>query len=484
MINKVSIFFLQKIKILIFTAVALLLSPIATAQMPHISTIIVKDSLQNIVTKQHSNQGFDTAKINSILKKHISDHADNGFPFARAVCDSVVIKNSDLKLYYSLSPGKLFKIENIYIPVQSGISTKYICRTVFMHKGTPFSQRRLLKTDALINNTGIIQTQRPTEVEFNNQGADIYIYVQKLKSNSAEAGIALMYNALTQKYYPTGNALLHLSNNFGKGECFDFEWHGYRQNSQKIFTEIRLPYIFNTAVTVAGSANIDKTDSLCLNVSLRPELDFAVTDILSVKTDVQTNWLMPQNNDSTTGKTSSLLYGADIQWLCASSHNTIKISTGAAIGARKNNGEKFPCQELRLALTYKQLITSKLELITHSRFQTKICSEETYIYEKYRFGGTSTLRGFSENYFFADCYAVMSNTLRYKPYGSFNIFGFYDIGTYSLNHSHDTPSGTGLGIGLTQNNTSIDIAWAIGREYGATLPLKQAKIHLNIKVNF
>ena len=94
MIIKTLIFFLQKAKIFILTAVALLFSHIATAQMPYISSIIVKDSLQNIITKKYSKQGFDTAKINSILKKHILDYADNGFPFVRTVCDSTVIKTA------------------------------------------------------------------------------------------------------------------------------------------------------------------------------------------------------------------------------------------------------------------------------------------------------------------------------------------------------------------------------------------------------
>ena len=42
----------------------------------------------------------------------------------------------------------------------------------------------------------------------------------------------------------------------------------------------------------------------------------------------------------------------------------------------------------------------------------------------------------------------------------------------------------GIGAGVTQRNTEIDIAWALGREYGETLPIKQAKLHITVKVNF
>lgn len=482
--NSTLIFFLNKAKKTLITAAAVFVCELTTAQNHVATSVIIRDSSQTIIQLKQWRHSFDTSQIHKEINKLIINYANTGYPFAKAVCDSVVIKQGKVVFNYTISSGKYFQISNIYLPGGSKISPKYIYRTVYMHPGKQFSQRRLSKTDALINNTGILESTKPAQTEFHPDGADIFIYLQKQKANSAEAGIALMYNDQKAKYYPTGNAHLRLANNFGKGEIFGFDWHGYKQNSQKLTTNILLPYLFGSVISAEGNALIDKTDTSCVFVSLNPKLHLSLSEYASIITDITSTWLIPEGAESLVGKTKSILYGADIQWLLANHQSIFKASAGAAIGSRSHNGIKDPCQELRLNLAYNRTIARRLEITTQAKSQIKYCSAETYMPEKYRFGGYSSLRGFDENYFYADKYITINNTLRYKPYNSFSLFALYDIAVYQCKKIKDTPSGIGIGLGIKQNHSNIDLTWALGRENGEFLPLKQAKITITFKVIF
>ena len=478
-------YFLNKIvKKLFFTALWLFFASSTMAQAPKINMIVISDTLENGKFVQHSRPGLDTAQINSTIQKYLLRYVNNGYPFAKTVCDSVVLNHKIGGLYFSVKKGNYYKIEKIFLPGNPKITPYYIYRTIHLKPGAEFSHRKITRADALINSTGILKTTRQAQTEFHPNDVDLYLYIQKQKCNSAEAGLALMYNPQKERYYPTGNAMLMLANNLGKGETFGFEWHGYKENSQKLSTEIRLPYLFGSAISAEGNAKINKTDSTCVYVALNPAIEVALSDVISVKADVTSTWLIPQDEQSTIGKSNSTLYGADIQWLCTFNKSILKASVGAATGTRNNDGEKNNCQELRMSLNYNHTLWQRFEFTSRATSKVKLCDAETYIYEKYRFGGASSLRGFDEEYFFADRYIMLANTLRYRPYDSFNIFTFYDLAAYRCNGIDDTPQGTGLGAGFRQKNADIDIAWALGREHSEYLPLKQAKIHITVKVFF
>lgn len=482
--NSRLIFFLNIAKKSLITFAAILLCSNTIAQNNIATSIIVRDTLQNVLIKKQWQHNFDTAKINQEINRLIVDYANHGYPFAKAMCDSVVIQQQKAAFNYTITAGKYFTISKIYLPESPKISAKYIYRTVFMHPGAEFSQRRILKSDLLIHNTGILTSIRKTQTEFHPDGTDIFIYLKKQKANTVEAGIAIMYDDQKGKYYPAGNAHLRLANNLGKGEILGFDWRGYKQNSQKLTTNILLPYLFGSVISAEGNALIDKTDSSCVFVSLNPMLHFAISEFMSVSTDITSTWLMPETDDSSIGKTKSTLYGADMQWLLANNKSIFKASAGAAIGSRNHNGDKDPCQELRMKMAYNRTIAQRFELSTQAQSRLKFCGSDTYLHEKYRFGGNSSIRGFDENYFYADSYLTLCNTARYRPFESFSLFVFYDIATYRLEKNNYTPSGTGIGVGLTQNNTDIDVTWALGRENGEFLPLKQAKITITFKVIF
>lgn len=477
-------FFNKIVKKLFFTALWLFLASLTMAQEPKKNMIVISDSLKNGKFVQHFRCGFDTAQINYTLQKYLERYANSGYPFAKTVCDSIVVNQQTGRFYFSVKKGNYYKIENIFLPGKPKITPYYIYRTIHLKPGEEFSHRKLTRANALINNTGILKTTQQAQPEFHPNDADIYLYIQKQKCNSAEAGIALMYNPQKERYYPTGNATLMLANNLGKGETFGFEWHGYKENSQKLSAEIRLPYLFGTAISAEGNTKINKTDSTCVFVAINPAIEVGLSDVISVKADVSSTWLIPQNEQSTIEKSNSTLYGADILWLCTFHNSILKASVGAATGKRNNNGEKYNCQELRMSLLYNRTLWQRFEISSITSSKVKLCDAETYIYEKYRFGGASTLRGFNEEYFFADRYILLSNTLRYRPYDNFSIFTFYDLATYQCNSANDTPQGMGIGAGLRQNYADIDIAWAIGREHNEYLPLKQAKIHITVKLFF
>lgn len=462
---------------------------LASGQNLKISAIVVGDSLGNVVTKRNFyRRTFDTAIINNTINRVVSRYADTGFPFARAVCDSAVVKNAAVTLYYSVTSGQRFIVNNIFMPQCPKISKHYIYRTVFIRPFNDFSHARFTKTVPLINNTGIITAVKPSAVEFYPDGADIYLYIQKLKANSAEAGVALMYDDVAKKYYPAGNASLVLNNNLGYGEYFGFDWRGYNRNSQKLSVETRLPYLFGSVFSPSGRVKINKCDSSSVYVEIVPELGVTVSDALSASVAVAFNSVMPQESGELAVKTKEMLYGVGAQWFSVCNNGVVKLGAEASLGTRTANGEKNPSQEICFEALFKRNFARFLEFDLKTDSKLKFCNATTSLYEKYRFGGARLLRGFNEDYFYADMYGIMSNTLRFNANGGVGVFLFCDMAYYRCQNTnttlHDTPLGVGIGTTLTQRNTDIDVAWALGREYGAFLPIRQAKLHITVKVKF
>ncbi|MCQ2975886.1 MAG: hypothetical protein MJ211_13885 [Bacteroidales bacterium] len=108
--------------------------------------------------------------------------------------------------------------------------------------------------------------------------------------------------------------------------------------------------------------------------------------------------------------------------------------------------------------------------------------------EKYKFGGSQSLRGFDENHFIADKYIFITNTLRYLLTSDFNIFTLYDTGYYQYNTEKnkltDTPSNIGIGLGIKHQKSYIDIAWIINKEYHQYQSISKAKLNISLKMRF
>ncbi len=104
--------------------------------------------------------------------------------------------------------------------------------------------------------------------------------------------------------------------------------------------------------------------------------------------------------------------------------------------------------------------------------------------ELYRMGGLKSLRGFNENFFFAQNYFLSRLELRqYFEQSSF-LFLFYDQLIFNVFEQWNQPLGLGAGLSLNTNNGLFSFAFALGSSSDIPFDINNTKIHLGYTSRF
>ena len=454
-----------------------------------ISSICVFDAADSSIFSQKKvNRRFSEKNVNSYIEKKIQFFADNGYPFAKILLDSVCIENFRIKYYYKLEKNKFYIVENIFLPSENQIFSMPICDEIGIFKNTPFCYSKIKNISNVLSYSELYSQTSSPSTEYHSTGADVFLYLKKKHANYVSGLVSIDYDQEKGEYFPSGNMCLNLKNNIGHGEKFYFLWKGYSHGCQNLVVDIVYPYIFKTFATACFSVDYVKTDSVALNTNLVGGFDFRICSGFSVGLYFKTKKLMHADTIGNIYKVSSLFYGASFKQKILLEKFLTNFCATFYLGNRKTALEKQSTFCSELSLVGKLPVYNKFSIDFNYNSQLDFCESEFYYYEKNTFGGALSLRGFDENYFRADCYATMQNNLRFQTAENINFLLFYDFGCYSLKINdlkvNDCPMSFGFGLGFVANEFYADISWAAAREFNKLLPLRNSKINLSLRLIF
>lgn len=451
------------------------------------TSICIKNINENTLIEKNINK-FSQKKVNNFVNKNVLYLADNGFPFAKIVLDSVFVDSLKIKYFYRLEKGIFYIIENIFLPSENKLFPKTIYNEIGIYKNSPYNYSKIKNISNLLNNSDLYIEKMPTQIEYHNSGADIYLFLEKKCVNFVSGLLTLDYDENEKKYFPSGNFSLNLKNNFSHGENFSFVWKGYSHNSQNLNININYPYIFKTNVTSSFLLNYTKTDTTALNVNLNVGLNFKITENFNSGVSLKLKNLMPIDTSRHIYKVSANYYSSDFYFRFIKNKAKINCSSSFYLGKRKIENDKNPALGTNLFFNGKISVYQNIRLDFDYKFQLDFCKTQTSFYEKNMFGGVNYLRGFDENYFHADGFFTLQNNVRFLFSNNINLFCFYDYGYYYLmlnNYkSNDYPMSAGLGMGINSGNFNVEIFWAASRENRKFLPLYNSKINISLQLIF
>jgi hemolysin activation/secretion protein len=110
--------------------------------------------------------------------------------------------------------------------------------------------------------------------------------------------------------------------------------------------------------------------------------------------------------------------------------------------------------------------------------------QASWIYEneQYRLGGLNLLRGFDEDQFHADAFAVGSMEVRYLLDKDSHLMALADIGIIRSGRGTNVvvnyPAGIGVGGQLRTAGGIFRIIFALGKQGGEPVNFRNSKIHL------
>lgn len=452
-------------------------------------------------------------RVIDVFEKVISTLEDNGFPFASIKLDSLSQQGNEIAAALHYVPGPYITFDTLQL-VGGGSKTDavYLARLLQIAPGTPFSQKKINQSIARIQNLPYLKLQGGPELSFQNNEAILYLPVQDRKINVLDGIIGFLPNEIEQnKLLVTGQFDLALFNIAGKGRNFGASWQRLSQYSQNLRLNAEEPLVLGSDIDVKASFFLLKEDTTFINRDLQLDLGYRMApsvyvsffskrqsgDLLAVAQYGQAE-VLPDIADfryNNYGLHLDLNHLDDVFFPRRGWFSAMEFGIGNKRLLQNTGLPEALYQDLNLnAVQYYITIrsekhfyfTPKLGLMT-ALATGELASDNLLLNDMYRLGGLRSIRGFNENFFFANRYIYTNIEPRFyfDAYSYFMIFADMGNVTNKLStEGSDWPYAFGSGFSMETAGGMFKFIYAVGQSAAQPLAFNYSRIHFGYTGRF
>ncbi len=428
------------------------------------------------------------SKIDQIL----TYYENTGFPFVQVIFDSVTPVPQGISGILQITPGPAVTVDTIMNRSGFRISQPVLYRIMNIRPGDRYREAALKSASARLNAIPFLKQIRPLEVGFHQGSASVYVFPEKAGSNRFDGWVGLSPDLKSPgRLSFSGEVSLQLNNIISQGENWAMGWRRNQDGSQKLNLGAHLPYLAGLPVGADANFELFRQDTSYLNMSwdLGVPYHFGMGQLLNVFVRQRESTIIGTLNDiqkSINQPFTSLLSGISYQW--DRRDNRINPYRGIYLKLEASTGRKslpdtisMQQSEFMADISWFRPLAKNFTCLL--RVQSGyLKSPATYLNEQYRLGGLSLLRGFDEDVFHTDAYAVTSFEFRYLLDRFSYLVVLADLGILrnqaSLNPGILTPAGMGLGGQIRTAGGIFRIIFAIGKESSLPINIRNSKIHI------
>jgi hemolysin activation/secretion protein len=293
---------------------------------------------------------------------------------------------------------------------------------------------------------------------------------------------------------------------FGAGRSLDFRWESFKPQSQLLDIRFFQPMLLRSPIDIDLSFNLFKEDSTFINRLFRVNMQYSYGKhhTVGLSTNLKSSRLHSSNLSEQDMAQTELAdfnlsqFGGSYGYLNLDNYywprRGLKVEINAGTGMKKIRDSNAVNDTLYTDLDVQSnqfsweavlegyLPLSKYWVLSASWKGAGVYNERLFYNDLYRLGGLNSIRGFSENTFFADNFAYSTLEPRFFFETNSYLFVFYDQAwwlNYELenNNFKDTPWGVGAGISLTTKAGIFNFVWATGNSKSQEIGFNQSKIH-------
>ncbi len=430
--------------------------------------------------------------LNDRMEEIITRFENSGYPFVQVRIDSASPVPTGLNGILWINPGERVIIDTIMNRTGFRISQPVLYRLINIHPGDLYREQSVKEASSRLGQLAYLQQVRPPEVGFHGSKASVYLYPEKSGANRFDGWVGLSPNLKNAGQLAFSGALsLNLFNIVGQGEDWLLDWKRNQDASQKLVLGAHIPYLIGLPVGFQGRFELYRQDTSYLNINWDAGIPyhFSPRHLLTLFLRHRESSILTQGNQVQTSSRqpfTSLLSG--ISWNLNHLDNPVNPYKGLEISLEASVGKKsIPDSaatnqsEFSANISWYQPLAKNLTcaLLVQSGY---INSPEIYENELYRMGGLNRLRGFDEDVFRADAYGITSLEIRYLLDRWSHLLVLADLGFLRAYENSlpvvKTPAGFGLGGQIRTGGGIFRIIFALGKESGLPLNLKNSKIHL------
>ena len=339
------------------------------------------------------------------------------------------------------------------------------------------------------------QTKYP-EILFTTDTTKIYVYLEKANSNRFDGIIGFSNDEESTKLIFNGYLDLQLNNALKTGETFELYWKSDGQKQTTFKSSIELPYIFRSPFALKASLNIFKQDSTFQNTKTAVEVGYYLSynkrffagyqstessDIQNLNSSI----LKDYKNNFFTASFEYIDYRPDLSLFPTKTSFSIK----SGIGQRSSKLENIPQFFLETNFQHDFYLNAK-NVVWVKNTNYFLQSSEYIVGELFRFGGSRSIRGFTENALQGNLAFLLSTEYRYLLSPSLYAHTILDYGFYTddsqliIKQNQNSLIGIGLGFGISTKMGLFNISYSNGILTNEALDLQNSIVHISFNTKF
>jgi len=446
--------------------------------------------LKQLSIKSLNNTVFTEKKIENLQNQILSYFENIGYPFVYTEINKLTFLNDSIDISLKINKSDYIVFDSVLVQSESKISSKFLRKYIGIKENKPYSEKAFRDIDNKINELDFISLQRLPEIEFTKGKADVYLYLKKKESNKISGIIGILPPAKeTDKIIITGDLNLYLQNMFAHGEFLSLQWQKYDALSQKLKTQFDFPFIFNQALGLNTSFNLQKQDTTYLNVRLKSGIQYYYknTNYLKVFYENTSSVLLQKQNEQERNLSEYQFKGFGVGIYHSKLDYKQNPRKGLHFSADFSSGKKhLSSDSSSVQYHFESDFSLFLPVFKHFTFRFQnllgwIENEQIFQNELFRLGGLMSLKGFDDESIFSSAYSVFNAELRFLFEENSNFYVFYNQAYYeqklSLKTISDTPSGFGAGLNFQTKAGVFSLVYALGKQINSPLNIKNAKVH-------
>lgn len=438
------------------------------------------------------------SEIARILEQTLTTLENNGYPFAKVGLNTIEISGNAISTELYIDKNAEIRWKKVHIiGEKTGVSEKFMENYLHVEIGEHFSQEDVNLIAVRLKQITYLTQTKPSELLFTPEGAELYLYLETKPVSLFNGTVGLQQNPVTRTYQLSGDLRLKLQNVLRKGELFDLSWRSVQPGSPQLRLLLSCPYLFNTPFGIEGAFQLFKRDStfLELNSSLGVNYFLSAGNTLKAFYRNYSSALLGTTLSSGVyGTVKSNQYGLSL------THQTIDYlpnpTRGLLWAVEGSAGNRSITKD---SITSRSLVFSgRIRLETYLPFGKRhvlklasvsesFSSESIQRNELTRFGGNLSQRGFLEDELLATTRTTATVEYRFLLDRNSYLFAFFDQSWYernTQNYLNDHPMGFGTGLSFGTNIGIFSLTYAVGRQQGNPILLRDSKIHFGYAAYF
>lgn len=446
--------------------------------------------------KFYTGMTFNSNQISNSLRSMQHALENNGYPFAKVFLDSIKIEDDNLTAKVVVQKNHYFKWTEVHIKGDSSISKIFLTNIIRIKPGDKYSQTELKQITKRLKQINFIKEIKPHEILFTKDGAELFLYVKSNPISSINGVVGLQPNSITNKVNLTGDISLKLLNVLKHGELLEFNWKSLQPQTSSLKGKINYPFIFKTPFGIDSQFDFYKRDTSYIEGKLSLGIQYFLSGGNYFKVFYQKNFSnvlsggLNNPNFNNLGSVSGNNYGLSlsrkqVDYIPNPSRGFI-LNCETSIGTKKSRISDTSA--IKVSNTYRGAINLEFYIPLAKRHVLRILNQTDFYYnqkifqnEVFRYGGLTSQRGFKEEELFATTKSLLSIEYRFLVDQNSRAFLFYDQSWYENNAStkyyNDTPFGFGAGFSFGTNIGIFSISYAMGKQMGNPILVKDGKVH-------